>query len=287
MPNKDELIANNKILKYYIDLFKHNVNIIINILKKVIENMNLYYKINEDIINNYNSNNRNYEILYNLRKIKENNIIKDLENVIMNSNIEKKFYDIFNIYRKMNIDEINITYKPNGKKIRLFGDDFVERNKNNCKMIINGEEKELKEFKTFKWYNKTTDKFEVKLKGIMNITDLSDIFKGCKSLKYLPDISELDTSNIINMSYMFYGCKLLSSLPDISKWNTSNVTDFSDIFNNCKLLSSLPDISKWNTSNVIDMTEMLNNCKLLSSLPDISKWNTSNITNMTRIFSGC
>ena len=168
----------------------------------------------------------------------------------MNSNIEKKFYDIFNIYRKMNIDEINITYKPNEKKIRLFGDGFVERNKDNCKMLINGDKKELKEFKTFEWYNKTTDKFEVKLKGIMNITDLSDIFKGCKSLKYLPDISEWDTSNIINMSYMFYGCEKLSSLPDISKWNTSNVTNMTWMFGGYAELSSLPDISKWNTSNV-------------------------------------
>jgi len=70
MPNRDELIMNNKKLKYYIDLFNLNVNIIINILKKVIENMNLYYKINEDIINNYNSNNINYEILYNINKRK-------------------------------------------------------------------------------------------------------------------------------------------------------------------------------------------------------------------------
>ena len=70
MPKKDELIVNNKKLKYYIDLFNHNVSIIIDILNKVIENMNLYYKINEDIINNYNSNNINYEILYNINKRK-------------------------------------------------------------------------------------------------------------------------------------------------------------------------------------------------------------------------
>ena len=31
----------------------------------------------------------------------------------------------------MNIDEINITYKVKEKEIRLFGDGFVERNKNN------------------------------------------------------------------------------------------------------------------------------------------------------------
>ena len=44
--------------------------------------MNIYYKINEFIINNYNINNRNYDILYNLNKIKENNIEKELENII-------------------------------------------------------------------------------------------------------------------------------------------------------------------------------------------------------------
>ena len=32
--------------------------------------MNIYYKINKDIINNYNNKNRNYEILYNINKKK-------------------------------------------------------------------------------------------------------------------------------------------------------------------------------------------------------------------------
>ena len=39
----------------------------------------------------------------------------------------------------MNINEINIMYKvDNNNKIKLFGEDFVERNKNNCQIIING-----------------------------------------------------------------------------------------------------------------------------------------------------
>ena len=32
--------------------------------------MNIYYKKNEDIINNYNNRIRNYEILYNINKRK-------------------------------------------------------------------------------------------------------------------------------------------------------------------------------------------------------------------------
>ena len=55
--------------------------------------MNIYYKIIEDIINNYNINNINYEILYNLNQIKENNIEKELENII-NSDIKNKFNNI-------------------------------------------------------------------------------------------------------------------------------------------------------------------------------------------------
>ena len=55
MPNENELIENNKKLKEYIFLFNNNINAIINMLKEVKENMNIYYKINEDIINNYNN----------------------------------------------------------------------------------------------------------------------------------------------------------------------------------------------------------------------------------------
>ena len=39
---------------------------LINILNEVMNKMNIYYKINEDIINNYDDNNknRNYETIY-------------------------------------------------------------------------------------------------------------------------------------------------------------------------------------------------------------------------------
>ena len=104
----------------------------------------------------------------------------------------------------MNIDEINIIYKKKDNNIiTIFGYKFVERNKNNCKLIIEGKEEDLKE--KINLLNK--DMIEIKLKGITNVTD---------------------------MSYMFYECSSLSSLPDISKWNTSNVTDMGGMFTGCK-----------------------------------------------------
>jgi len=288
--NKDELIKKNNNLRNNIDSFIHEIEIIINILKEVINKMNKYYKIIEDLINNFNIKNRNYEILYNLNKIKENNIEKELENII-NSDIGSKINSIFNIYKNMNFNEINIIYKVNedDNEVKLFSSGFVERNKNKCKIIYEGKEEELKEKMEIytSWFSTKIKKLEIKLKGILSINNMSGIFSGCSSLLSLPDISNWNTSNITDMSNMFYGCSSLSSLPDISKWNTSNVTNMSFMFCRCSSLSSLPDISKWNTKNITDMSNMFCNCSSLLSLPDISKWNTSNIINMSYMFSKC
>ena len=190
--NKEELDNKKNNLKNKIFLFINEVKIIINILKEVINKMNIYYKINEDIINNYNINNRNYEILYNLNKIKENNIEKELENII-NSDIKNQFNNIFNIYRNMNFDEMNIIYKVNedDNEVNIFDSLFVERNKNKCKIIYEGKEEELKEkMEIYKsWFSKKINKLEIKLKGINNVTNMSYMFYGCSSLSSLPDIT--------------------------------------------------------------------------------------------------
>jgi len=53
----------------------------------------------------------------------------------------------------MNINEINTIYNIyDDNKIKLFGHDFVERNKNNCKVIFDGKEDEFKK-KNIKHYH--------------------------------------------------------------------------------------------------------------------------------------
>ena len=117
-------------------------------------------------------------------------------------------------------------------------------------MIYNEYEYELKDKFSYGWFDTIKDKLEIKLKGILNITNMSYMFYKCSSLSSLPDISKWNTSNVNNMSYMFYECSSLSSIPDISKWNTSNVNNMSYMFDKCFSLSCLPNISKWNISNV-------------------------------------
>ena len=51
---------------------------------------------------------------------------------------------------------------------------------------------------------------------------------------HFPDISKWITNNVTDISYLFYGCKSLYSLPDISKWNTNKVTKISCLFEGCE-----------------------------------------------------
>ena len=120
-----------------------------------------------------------------------------------------------------------------------------------------------------------------------NVNNMSRMFSTCSSLQSLPDISKWNTINVIDVSFMFCECTSLQSLPDISKWNTINCTNMSFMFGGCSSLLSMPDISKWNTTNVKDMSRMFSTCYSLISIPDISKWNTRNVNKMSRIFSSC
>ena len=137
------------------------------------------------------------------------------------------------------IYEIN----ENSQLIRIFGDKFVENNKNICKLLINKKIENLKTYINREEIN-NKDIFEIKLRGIKNVT---------------------------NMSYMFYNCSSLKELPDISKWNTNNVNIMASIFNNCSSLQKFSDISKWNINNITDINGLFYGCSSLKELPDISK----------------
>ena len=171
--------------------------------------------------------------------------------------------------------------------LQIFGNKFVENNKDKCKIIINN-----KKYRLTKCLKLDTIKIDnnqeimIKLIGInnnfnanenfntSNVKSMNNMFAGCSSFKSLPDIiSKWNTSNVKNMENMFYRCSSLKSLPDISNWNTSNVESMNYMFYECSSLESMPDISKWNTSNVKYMNSLFYRCSSLESLPDISKWN--------------
>jgi len=102
IPNIDNINNDLNQLKLQKNKLINEIKEIINKLNKVIENFDIYYNINENLINNYDKNKMNYEILYNLNNINNDVIIKDIENIINDNNIQTKFNKVINIYNKMN-----------------------------------------------------------------------------------------------------------------------------------------------------------------------------------------
>ena len=87
-------------------------------------------------------------------------------------------------------NEITIIYKTNKNiKNRIFGSNFVKNNKNKCTIIYKGDAYELSEEFDIREKVKKRDVLEIKLRGILNITDMSYIFSNCNQLISLPDIT--------------------------------------------------------------------------------------------------
>ena len=145
------------------------------------------------------------------------------------------------------------------------------------------------------------------------VTNISDMFNGCKKLKSL-DLSGWDTSNITTMTNLFKnsGIKII----DISNWDLSSLkvsTDkweigFKDMFKDsqCETIK-LPnmnfgkdveyDFSKLSylksfyapelvNTNITSVNSMFFNDKELNYV-DMHDWDVSSVTNMYSMFSNC
>lgn len=240
-------------------------------LAKHLENLNL-------------SNNR----IYDIEKLIEGNFPK-IKKINLDNNLldydKKELNDIINnIIKRNSQDEIEVIFrKEKSRKIRIFGENFVKANINNCFIYINKVKVKLCNYYTFK---NNQDFIKVRLtKG--NITDLSNMFNGCSTLSSIEEFPSSFIYGISNISNMFKGCSSLTSLPDFSYWDTSIISDISGLFYDCSSIEELPDLSTWNTSNIVNMSNLFNNCSSLLSLPNIAKWDTTNVSNFIGIFSRC
>ena len=195
----------------------------------------------------------------------------------------KKNYKI-NLNTKDKKNYFKVNYLIDDKsEISVLGEEFVNINKNKCKIILNNKRFKLITKINAKYlknkYNFNNLYIKIKIEIIDVLLTLSYMFNECNSLLSLDNsfnnigLSKFNLNKIKNMSSMFEGCSSLISLPDISKWNMTNVNDINGLFSECSSLISLPDISKWNMINVNDISCLFYGCLSLISLPDISKWN--------------
>ena len=141
-------------------------------------------------LNFKNVNNINY-MLYNCNNYKNLDLQEYYKSININTN---------NIFGSI----MTIIYNINKNEIQLFGEDFVKNNKDNCYLLIEGKKENL----CSKWKINKTDKelLIIKLIEIKTITDMSNMFSYCISLKNLPDISKWDTKNVTDMRSMFSCC---------------------------------------------------------------------------------
>ena len=178
----DILPNNNNIkeLKEYIDKLNIEINEIISKLEDIKINMEKYYNISNNIINN--ENNQNYYILNNKNEFINNNniIIKDIKEIIDENKINNKIIKLLNIYDKMTynyiISEIEIKEENVGKKIQIinsyeniiregllkpFNDEYKYKNekeiKEKCMMELNDE------IIPFSYYYKFNEKGKYKI----------------------------------------------------------------------------------------------------------------------------
>ena len=139
IPDKNEINKNVEKLKHYVNNTKENIKDIINKLNKTYANIEKFYAIHNEILNNYNEDNLNYETAQNIADI--NDIIED---EIINFNTMDNGYNVHKLlYNSNEIEgkniEIKLNYKINkndensggeGEEentIKLFGEDFAKK----------------------------------------------------------------------------------------------------------------------------------------------------------------
>ena len=276
-------------------IYNKNINV-----NNTIHNQKQNLKIKNNIDNNIytqnnfninNINNINNNINNNNRILSARNNINPKENSIQNSlpSYNELMRNQININNTVSIRElyknkINITYSVTKRgPDTIFGVNFVNNNKSNIRLNINGEE----DLELVNKYELHPGENNITLLINNQLTNLSEMFYGCTILKDIKDLEFLDVTKVQSLSGMFSGCTNLVDINPLLNWNVSNCTNFSLMFYNCTYLSNINPLQFWNVSKGTDFSYMFWNCTNLYDIKPLQNWNVSNGKEFTSIFFGC
>ena len=317
LPEESE-IKEMKEFKAYLDKFNKDIDNMIKMLGNVKENINLYYNICNNYIDN-NINNKNYHTITNIKEMINNNkkFFRELKIILIENKIENRFKRLIDIYYNINKnqkDNINIFdsintessnyivgelyatpnsmikiinsfehYKKENNKLNTYIQNEEnlyneEEIKNNCIIKINDK------IIPFSYYYKFIKQGKNKIEFIFTkkLKNINHMFAGC-SFQSL-DLSKLNCSNIVNMSYLFNGGENLTTI-NLSNLNLKNVTEAENIFNDCKRLETI-DLSNSNFENLSSVAGMFKEHYLLKTV-NLSNVNAKNATDMSQMFYNC
>ncbi len=202
----------NRNYEIFYNLNNINNDIIIKDLKEIINENNIINKFTK-IYNIYDKMNK-----YNKKNEIDNNNDKNGKEMEINKEIKSKLKEEENKEKNKEINEdkeimkykneINLIYKTKGKgKQNIFGEKFVENNKDNIELIINGKKSEL-----IKEYELEEGNNNIKLIIKNNLINLEKMFYKCETLYNIDELKYLNTNYCTNFSHMFFSCQYLSDI---------------------------------------------------------------------------
>lgn len=318
---KENIIKiNEEDVKRLLKIIKKDKTLLNDRLKEIIKELNLYieglnniYSLYETIINTFLNINSNYYVIQNVKELLDN-YTNDKIAFKMYEKINSKFSQIMKIIDnsitiKLDIKDTkeNMYYlcdKTNNKE----NINFYLLNKNNCEVLIDGENTELKKYHKFNkpglhtvqlllkekitsmeymFYNcKNITNIDLNNLNASLITNIHSAFEKCAELDKIAGLNKLFSyGKIKNISCLFSNCSKMKYL-DISNLNTKNITNMKGLFNKCDNLVAINGLEKLNTTNAKDMSYMFSGCSKLKEI-DISTFNTINLSNMSCMFKDC
>jgi len=277
LPDNNKL--NFLINEYPLNFQNLEINNISNVIDEELIKFTNYFKKNNKFDNINHVHNIN---IINDDEIKNEIIMENDENMNNKENSLENF-DLINNINFNKKKEINLKYFTKSSGIYdIFGVNFVAKNKNNIELLINGKKSELSNKCELK---KGKNSVTIIIKN--KLTNLSNMFNNCKSLKDISELKYLYVSESKDFSYMFYKCSLLSDITALENWNVSNCNNFEYMFCECPLLSNIKPLENWNVSNSNDFGSMFYECSKLSDIKPLQYWNVLNCIYFTNMFRGC
>ena len=105
----------------------------------------------------------------------------------------------------------------------------------------------------------TTVEFDSSFGDCRYLISTADMFNDMNNLSSVQGLENLNTQNVTDMSWMFYGCRSLTCL-DLSNFDTQNVTKMTGMFCGCSSLQEIYTGENWSTQKVASGESMFNGC---------------------------
>jgi surface protein len=319
LPNRDIIYEELSELRKKIDKLNSIINDIVLRLQKVQEKMEIFYKINYDIFNNYEIQNKNYYILKNVNGILDNLKMNNIDDIVTNGNqLGKNAMDILNIYDKMfnkeNNHDIKIEKNNNEKSEKINSNEKQRGTVKRKDSTINPNLLKQSNLQTKETHNKKENEKEkekekiLKLNKGKNINEnqykkrhtIKDKFKDKDSIcidDKIDDNEQLDKNEIIllykinkgDKNLKIFGEKFASRNKGKSSITyedeTKEISEYINITKNMKNKETLK--IKLKINDIKDMSYMFYDCKTLLELSKNSTLDTSQVTDMSFLFYNC